>query len=195
MSHESTELSPLDPLEFRDDFPILQQSIHRQKPLVYFDNAASTQRPRQVIQAMNDNYEKTYANVHRGTHWLSEESSRLYEETRIKVQKFIGAEWSNEIIFTSGTTLAINTIARSWGDANIGPDDEILLTIMEHHSNIVPWQQLAERTGAKIRFVKITETGVETRFTKGLSNSFFPIFSMIKSTSVKREKLVPMSKS
>ena len=163
MSHESTELSPLDPLEFRDDFPILQQSIHRQKPLVYFDNAASTQRPRQVIQAMNDNYEKTYANVHRGTHWLSEESSRLYEETRIKVQKFIGAEWSNEIIFTSGTTLAINTIARSWGDANIGPDDEILLTIMEHHSNIVPWQQLAERTGAKIRFVKITEAGVLDR--------------------------------
>lgn len=149
-----------DPLEKRSDFPILDQTIHRQKQLVYFDNAASTQRPRQVIQAMTDSYEKTYANVHRGTHWLSEESSRLYEEARVKVQNFIGARWPNEVIFSSGTTGGINTIARSWGDANVGPDDEILLTIMEHHSNIVPWQQLATRTGATVRFANITPEGL-----------------------------------
>lgn len=167
MSNETSQptaaLDPLDPLVFRADFPILDQAIHRQKKLIYFDNAASTQRPRQVIQAMTDSYEKTYANVHRGTHWLSEESSRLYEEARIKAQQFIGAQRPNEVIFTAGTTLGINTIARSWGDANIGPGDEILLTIMEHHSNIVPWQQLAERKGATVRFVKITENGTLDR--------------------------------
>ena len=148
-----------DPEKIRADFPILNQEIHRQKPLIYFDNAASTQRPKAVIQAMIDSYQLTYANVHRGTHWLSEESSRLYEEARVKVQQYIGADWTNEIIFTAGTTASINTVARSWGDQNIGPGDSILLTIMEHHSNIVPWQQLAERVGAKIEFTRVTDDG------------------------------------
>ncbi len=148
-----------DPESVIADFPILDQTIHRGKPLVYFDNASSTQRPRAVIQAMSDFYERSYANVHRGTHWLSEESSRLYEEARLKVQQFIGARWTSEVIITAGTTAGINTVARSWGDAHIGPGDEILLTLMEHHSNIVPWQQLAERTGATVRFAGITPDG------------------------------------
>lgn len=160
MSDKTTAtMSELDPIALRADFPILDQSIHRQKPLIYFDNAASTQRPRQVIQAMTDSYEKTYANVHRGTHWLSEQSSMLYEHARLKVQHFIGAKWLHEVIFCSGTTLGINTVARSWGDANVRAGDEILLTLMEHHSNIVPWQQLAARTGATVRFCGITPDG------------------------------------
>jgi len=162
-TEENTIAMELDPDLLRADFPILDQTIHRQRPLIYLDNAASTQRPRQVIQAMNDNLEKTYANVHRGTHWLSEESSRLYEEARLTAQKFIGAAWSDEVIFTPGTTLGINTVARSWGDANVKEGDEILLTIMEHHSNIVPWQQLAERSGAVVRFCGITPEGLLDR--------------------------------
>ncbi len=150
----------LDPNAFRGDFPILNQEIHRQKPLIYFDNAATTQHPRQVLHAMDQCYQHTYSNVHRGFHWLSEESSRLYEEARVAVQKFINARWPEEVLFTSGTTLAINTVARSWGDQNIKAGDEILLSIMEHHSNIVPWQQLAERTGAVVRFFGITDDGL-----------------------------------
>ena len=149
-----------DPQAILADFPILAQTIHRQRPLIYFDSAASSQRPRQVVDAMTACYENTYANVHRGTHWLSEEASRLYEQARLAVQKFIGARWTNEVIFTSNSTAAINTIARSWGDQNVHQGDEILLTIMEHHSNIVPWQQLAQRTGATIQFANITQDGL-----------------------------------
>src|SRR6185369_11860179 len=108
------------------------------QPLVYLDNAATTQRPRAVIQALVDVYEKQYANVHRGIHWLSDQSTDLFEEARKKVQKFIGAHASEEVIFTHGTTESINLVARSWGDANLKTGDEILLTEMEHHSNIVP---------------------------------------------------------
>ena len=127
--------------------------------MIYLDSAASSQRPRQVIQAMTDCYEQSYANVHRGTHWLSEEASRLYEQARVVVQKFIGAAWTSEVIFTGGTTDAINTVARSWGDEHLKEGDEILLTLVEHHSNIVPWQQLAERIGATIKFSGITDDG------------------------------------
>ena len=116
---ETGQAKILDPHLIRQDFPILGQSIHRQKPLIYFDSGASSQRPNQVVQAMTKNYETTYANVHRGTHWLSEESSRLYEEARLAVQKFINAAWPEEVIFTAGTTASINTVARSWGDTNV----------------------------------------------------------------------------
>jgi cysteine desulfurase/selenocysteine lyase len=149
----------LDPVALRGDFPILDQEIHRQKPLIYFDNAATTQHPRQVLDEMNECYQRSYSNVHRGFHWLSEQSSRLYEDARVAVQKFIGARWSEEVLFTSGTTLGINAVARSWGDQNVSAGDEILLSIMEHHSNIVPWQQLAERSGAVVRFFGITDDG------------------------------------
>ncbi len=149
----------LNPQAVREDFPILAQTIHRDRPLIYFDNASSSQRPRQVVEAMTAFYEHAYANVHRGTHWLSEQASHQYEQARLSVQNFINAQWTNEIVFTSNATAAINTVARSWGDANVSAGDEILLTMMEHHSNIIPWHQLAERTGARVRFAAITSDG------------------------------------
>jgi cysteine desulfurase/selenocysteine lyase len=156
---EAKQKKAFDPIEIREDFPILNQTIHRERPLVYFDNGASTQHPKQVLAAMDDCYVRTYANVHRGIHWLSEQSSALYERSRSTIRRFINASHGNEVIFTSGTTASINLIARSWGDANVNSGDEILLTMLEHHSNIVPWQQLAERTGAVVRFVKLTDSG------------------------------------
>ncbi|MDG1513556.1 MAG: SufS family cysteine desulfurase [Mariniblastus sp.] len=156
---ERKQKKTFDPIEIREDFPILNQTIHRERPLVYFDNGASTQHPTQVIEAMDDCYVRTYANVHRGIHWLSEQSSAQYEQARTSVRRFINASHGNEVIFTSGATESINLIARSWGDANLKSGDEILLTMLEHHSNIVPWQQLAERTGALVKFIKLTEAG------------------------------------
>ncbi len=162
-----TTLEPttaLDLQRLRADFPILASVLHRSadRPgvaLVYLDNAATTQRPRQVIRSIVDTYEKHYANVHRGIHWLSDQSTDLYEEARAKVRDFIGAPASEQVIFTHGTTESINLVARSWGDANLKPGDEILLTEMEHHSNIVPWQQAAARTGAVVRFLPISDDG------------------------------------
>jgi cysteine desulfurase/selenocysteine lyase len=156
---ERKQKKTFDPIEIREDFPILNQTIHRERPLVYFDNGASTQHPTQVIEAMDDCYVRTYANVHRGIHWLSEQSSAQYEQARTSVRRFINASHGNEVIFTSGTTESINLIARSWGDANLKSGDEILLTMLEHHSNIVPWQQLAKRTGTLVKFIKLTEAG------------------------------------
>ncbi len=154
----------LDVDRIRADFPILSSVLHADAqrpgvPLAYLDNAATTQRPRQVIRALVDTYEKHYANVHRGIHWLSDQSTDLYEEARGKVQRFIGAQAREEVIFTHGTTESINLVARAWGDANLTPGDEILLTQLEHHSNIVPWQQAAARTGASVRFLPITDDG------------------------------------
>ena len=116
-----------DIVSIRNDFPILEREIFG-KPLVYLDNGASTQRPVQVIDAIGTLYKKNYANVHRGIHWLSDQSTDLYEEAREKVRQFVGAEKRSEIIFTTGCTMAINLVARSWGDANVGPGDEILVT-------------------------------------------------------------------
>ena len=158
-----------DPEALRADFPILQTRIHADPdavppkpgvPLVYLDNAATTQRPRQVIQSIVDVYEKQYANVHRGIHWLSDQSTDLYEESRETVRAFINAPSKEEVIFTYGTTEGINLVARSWGDANVKAGDEILLTEMEHHANLVPWQQLAARTGCKLRHIPITDDGL-----------------------------------
>ncbi|MEX0612085.1 MAG: cysteine desulfurase [Pirellulales bacterium] len=152
--------SKLLPVTLREDFPILQQTVHGDRPLVFLDNAASTQRPRQVIEVLRRVYERDYANVHRGIHTLSERSTEQYEEAREKVREFIGAQHLREIIFTSGTTGSINLVARSWGDANVKAGDEILVTTMEHHSNLVPWQQLAQRTGAVIKHIPITDDGL-----------------------------------
>jgi cysteine desulfurase/selenocysteine lyase len=156
----AVDQSALLPAALRDDFPILQQKVHGDRPLVFLDNAASTQRPRQVIGVLRRVYERDYANVHRGIHTLSERSTQQYEDARQKVQEFIGAPHAHEIVFTPGTTAGINLVARSWGDANLKAGDEVLVTIMEHHSNLVPWQQLAERTGAVLRHVPITDDGV-----------------------------------
>ena len=149
----------LDLDRIRADFPVLAEKVHGDEPLAYLDNAASTQRPLAVIQAMDEAYEHYYANVHRGIHTLSELSTEKFEGAREAVQRFINAKSTLEIVFTSGTTSAINLMARSWGDANIKAGDEILLTEMEHHSNIVPWHQLAARTGCKVRFLPITDQG------------------------------------
>jgi cysteine desulfurase/selenocysteine lyase len=126
---------------------------------VFLDNAASTQRPRQVIDAISHVYEHDYANVHRGIHTLSERSTVQYEEARDRVRRLINARESREIIFTQGTTASINLVARSWGEANLKPGDEILTTVMEHHSNLVPWLQVAAKTGAVLRHVSLTPDG------------------------------------
>ncbi len=157
MTTETTK--PFDAKSLRADFPILGQQIHGKKPLVYLDNGASTQRPQQVINAIVNCYSNTYANVHRGNHTLAMRSDKLYEEARTRVARFIGSPRNHQVIFTSGTTVAINVVARSWGDTNVAAGDEILVTMMEHHSNIVPWQQLAQRTGATVRFIPLTEDG------------------------------------
>ena len=142
----------------RGDFPILDQYVHG-KPLVYLDNAASAQRPQAVIDAVVHHEQHDHANVHRGVHTLSQRSTDAYEGARDKVRGFVNAASSAEIIFTRGTTEAINLVAASLGGARLGAGDEILLTWMEHHSNIVPWQLIAERTGAKVVPVPITAAG------------------------------------
>ena len=150
------DTSKLLPASLRDDFPILEQVVHDNRPLVFLDNAASTQRPRQVIEVLRRVYERDYANVHRGIHTLSERATEQYEEAREKARAFINAPGREEVIFTYGTTEGINLVARSWGDANVAAGDEILITEMEHHSNIVPWQQLAERN---FKFWHETQSG------------------------------------
>lgn len=147
---------PVD--QIRTDFPILHQRVHRDRQLVYFDNAATTQRPQQVLDAMDDCYQHHYANVHRGIHSLSERMTDRYENARRSVQQFLGAEFVEEIIFTSGTTAAINAVAYSLGEA-LQAGDEIVLTEMEHHSNIVPWQQLAQRKQVTLRWLSVDDQG------------------------------------
>ena len=139
----------------RKDFPILDQKVHDQ-PLIYFDNAATTQKPRAVLDALRNYYEHDNANVHRGIHELSNRATAAFEASRSRAAKFINARNADEIVFTRGTTEGINLIAQSWGLKNIKAGDKILLTEMEHHSNIVPWQLLAERTGAELIFFPIT---------------------------------------
>jgi cysteine desulfurase / selenocysteine lyase len=156
----SIDTSKLLPKSLRDDFPILAQTVHGDRPLVFLDNAASTQRPRQVIEVLRRVYERDYANVHRGIHTLSERSTEQYEQVREQARAFIGARDAREIIFTSGSTAGINLVAHSWGDANIAAGDEILVTTMEHHSNLVPWYQLAERKGGVVRHIPITDDGL-----------------------------------
>jgi cysteine desulfurase/selenocysteine lyase len=139
----------------RADFPILDQQVHGQ-PLIYFDNAATSQKPRAVLDALRHYYERDNANVHRGIHELSNRATTAFEAARARAAKFINARSADEIIFTRGTTEGINLVAQAWGSKNLKPGDRILLTEMEHHSNIVPWQLLAERTGAELVFLPIT---------------------------------------
>ena len=129
------------------------------RPLIYFDSAASSQKPRQVIDALRHYYEHDHANVHRGLHALSTRATEAYEGARMKIARYLGAASEEEIIFTRGTTEGINLVAQSWGGKNVRSGDVILLTEMEHHSNLVPWQMLAERTGARLRYVPVREDG------------------------------------
>ena len=142
----------------RRDFPILQRTVHG-KPLVYLDNAATTQKPVAVIDALVEYYERYNANIHRGLHTLAEEATARYEETRSKVAGFINAPATEEVIFTRNATESINLVAHAWGRKYLRRGDEIVLTVMEHHSNLVPWQLLAKEVGAVLRFVDIDEEG------------------------------------
>jgi cysteine desulfurase/selenocysteine lyase len=148
----------LDVEAVRADFPILQQRVNHH-PLVYLDSAATTQKPRAVIQALVDFYETSNANIHRGIHTLAERATASYEGVRAKAAAHIGAGRDDEMVFTRNTTEALNLVAHAWGTKALRPGDEIVLTEMEHHSNIVPWQLLATRTGARLRYVPITAGG------------------------------------
>ena len=150
---------PFDAVSIRNDFPILKEEI-RGKRLVYLDSAGSAQKPKQVIDAVKHVYEAEYSNVHRGLHYMSEQTSARYEEARLKVARFINAEFEQEIIFTKGTTESINLVANSFGIKNLGPEDEIVLTWAEHHSNIIPWQLLRDQVGCKINVVPVDDDGV-----------------------------------
>jgi len=147
-----------DPARARADFSILRQQIHG-KPLVYLDNAATTQKPRVVLEAMDRYYEETNSNVHRGVHLLSERATTAYEDARRRIGRFIGAEDPREVIFTRGTTESINLVAQSFGRSRVGAGDEVLVTALEHHSNIVPWQLLCQEKGARLRVVPMTDAG------------------------------------
>lgn len=149
----------MDPKIVRKDFPILERSMAG-KPLVYLDSAVTSQKPRQVIEALSDFYEKHNANVHRGIYPLGEEATAMYEGAREKVAAFVGAADPNSIVFTRGTTESINLVAHGWGRKFMREGDEVVLTEMEHHSNIVPWQLCARDTGAVLRYVPITDDGL-----------------------------------
>ena len=160
---------PLDVARIRKDFPILERKVYG-KPLVYLDNAATSQKPRQVIDALVHYYENYNANIHRAVHCLGEEATAAYEEARAKVAKFINAPSPECIIFTRNTTESINLVAYTWGHANVREGDEILLTQMEHHSNLIPWQRLAAEKGATVRYIELTNT--QTLALDGLENLF-----------------------
>jgi cysteine desulfurase/selenocysteine lyase len=153
-----TTATAFDVAAIRKDFPILHQSVHGH-PLVYLDSAASSQKPKAVIDAISRFYSSDYSNIHRGVHSLSERSTRHYEETRVKIQRFLNAADSREIIFVRGTTEAINLVAQTYGRKNLKPGDNILITELEHHSNIVPWQMLCEATGANLQVAPIDDNG------------------------------------
>jgi cysteine desulfurase / selenocysteine lyase len=152
-------LLSLDVAAVRRDFPILSTSTEDGRPLIYLDNAATSQKPRVVIDAISRYYEHGNANVHRGLYDLSRRATEAYEEARARLARFINAPAADELIWVRGATEAINLVAHSWGGANLRPGDEVVTTVMEHHSNIVPWQLIAARTGATVRFIDVDEQG------------------------------------
>ncbi|MXY98910.1 MAG: cysteine desulfurase [Gemmatimonadetes bacterium] len=154
---DAVRLSDEHALRYRGDFPILDRKVHG-KPLVYLDNSATSQKPRAVLDALDDYYTRLNANVHRGLHTLSEEATNAYEAARERVARFINAP-ARSLVFVRNTTEGINLVASAWGRKNVGAGDEILLSVMEHHSNIVPWQMLARETGALLRYFDIREDG------------------------------------
>jgi len=151
--------SPLDVERIRQDFPILSRTVHPGKPLVYLDNAATSQKPQIVIDKLSAYYRHSNANVHRGIHVLSEEATDAYEGARRKIQQYIHAESEQQVIFTKGATESVNLVANAWGRKFLEPGDEILVSYMEHHSNIVPWHLIARDTGVTIRGIEITDSG------------------------------------
>ena len=150
--------SSLDAEALRLDFPALHQRVHGRR-LVYLDNAASSQTPRPVIDAIVEYYERDRANVHRGVHELSQRATDKYESARVRLQRFLNAAEPEEIVWTKGTTESINLVAESWGRTHVGPGDDVVISAMEHHSNIVPWQILCEEKGANLRVIPMDRTG------------------------------------
>lgn len=148
----------LDPYKIREDFPILKRRINNHQ-LIYFDNAATSQKPRQVIDAVKDYYENHNANVHRAVHTLSQEASELYEDAHEEVAKFINAKGMEEVVFVRGTTEAINLVAYAWGLRRLKKEDEVIVSLMEHHSNIVPWEILSKINGFKIKYIDLNNDG------------------------------------
>ena len=148
----------LDIEKIREEFPILHREVYG-RPLVYLDSGATAQKPRQVIDTIDDLYRGLNSNIHRGVHYLSEQATELYEAARERIAAFVGAAEKEEIVFTAGATASLNTVAYAWGDAFVGAGDNILVSEMEHHSNIVPWQLLARRKGAEIRVLPFDDAG------------------------------------
>lgn len=196
---------PFDLEAIRLDFPILQTKVHG-KDLVYLDNAATTLKPRSVVDAISNHYLYGAANVHRGLHFLSEQATRLYEDTREKTRAFINAKETAEIIFTSGTTASINLVAQAFGDMYVKAGDEVLISHMEHHSNIVPWQMLCERSGARLLVAPISDAGelILSEFAKlisdktkliavvGVSNSLGTINPLEDIVALAKKRLTPI---
>lgn len=184
--------------EIRKDFPILERKVHGKK-LVYFDNAATTQKPRQVIDAIKRFYEYYNANVHRGFHTLSQEASELYEEAHEVLARFINAYSWEEVIFCYNTTDALNIVAYAWGLKNISEGDEIVLTVMDHHSNMLPWRNVATIKGAKIKYVDITDDGylnyedLEQKITEKTKVVAFPIMSNVLGTINDVKRIVKLA--
>ncbi len=168
--------------DLRNDFPILGRKIYDKYPLVYLDNAATTQKPRQVVEAMSDEYYNVNANVHRGVHFLSQQATDLHEAARETVRRFLNARSASEIIFTRGTTESINLVASCFGQAMMKEGDEVIITEMEHHSNIVSWQLLQARQGIKIRVLPITDEG--ELVLEGIEDFFTPRTRLLSLTQV-----------
>jgi cysteine desulfurase/selenocysteine lyase len=171
-----------DPHQYRDDFPILSEKVHG-KPLIYLDNAATTQKPTQVIDAISDYYRHYNSNVHRAIHKLGEQATEAFESARKKVANFISAPSEKQVIFTRGTSEAINLVASAWGRKFIGEGDEIILSEMEHHSNLIPWQILAKEVGAKLKFIPFKEDGTID----------FPVYQTLLSSKTKIVAMTHMS--
>jgi len=148
-----------DPKVVRKDFPVLERRVHDDKPLVWLDNASTSQKPRRVIDTLVDFYEHHNSNVHRGVYALAEEATELYEGARAKLAAFVGAAGKQEIVFTRSATESLNLVANAWGRANLKPGDKVVVTEMEHHSNLVPWQMLCQRTGATLKWFGLTDEG------------------------------------
>ncbi|MER3407608.1 MAG: cysteine desulfurase [Nitrososphaera sp.] len=192
--------APLNVKKIRQDFPILKRKVMGGKQLVYLDNAATTQKPLAVINAINDYYTNYNSNIHRAVHQLAEEATKAYEETREKIAKFINARHTDEIIFTRNTTEAINLVSYSWGRANVKRGDKIVISEIEHHSNIVPWQILAQEKGAKLEYVGVDDAGYlkMAEFEKYLASKKVKLVSMSQMSNVLGtitpiEKMIKMS--
>jgi cysteine desulfurase/selenocysteine lyase len=173
-----------DPVKLREDFPILRRKVHG-KPLVYLDNAATAQKPNAVIDTLRIYYETHNSNIHRGVHTLSYEATQMYEEAHEKVARFIGAPEKRSIVFTRNATESINLVAYAWGLKNLKKDDEVLITLMEHHSNIVPWQMLRDRSGIRLKYISVDKNGeLEIDALPGLLTERTKLVSVVYASNV-----------